>query len=295
MEITQLAVLGGGQMGAGITEVAARSGIDVTLIKATPGKSYQARAGIENSLTRQVERGKLEQSVAEQTIQRIRFSDDLGAAQDADLFIESVIEDLDVKREKFAQVDAIMKPEGILASNTSTLGITAMQEATGRQDRFLGLHFFNPATVMKLVEVVPTDTTAADVTASVLGFVEKLGKTPVLVKDRTGFIVNRLLTPYMCDAIRCLESGLADIAGIDTAMQLGANHPMGPLALADYIGLDIVDAMASNLFESFGQDYMAPPALLKKLVADGQLGRKTKLGFYDYSPRPPVPNPSLSR
>jgi len=295
MEIKKLAVLGGGQMGAGITEVAAMNGVAVTLIKATPGVSYQARAGIEKSLGRQVERGRLEQTVAEQTIERITFTDELGSAADADLFIESVIEDLEVKREKFTQVDAIMKPEGILASNTSTLGITAMQEATGRPDRFLGLHFFNPATVMKLVEVVPTETTAADVTASAVDFVEKLKKTPVLVKDRAGFIVNRLLTPYMCDAIRCLEAGLADVAGIDTAMQLGANHPMGPLALADYIGLDIVAAMATNLFESFGQEQMAAPALLKKLVAEGQLGRKTQLGFYDYSPRPAVPNPALAK
>jgi len=168
-----------------------------------------------------------------------------------------------------------------------------MASATERADRFAGLHFFNPATVMKLVEVVPTDATDAAVTAELTAFVESIGKTPVLVRDATGFIVNRLLTPYMCDAIRALESGLADVAGIDTAMQLGANHPMGPLALADYIGLDIVCAMAENLHESFGKDYMAPPPMLKKLVSAGSLGRKTKLGFYDYSSRPPLPNPSL--
>jgi 3-hydroxybutyryl-CoA dehydrogenase len=148
---------------------------------------------------------------------------------------------------------------------------------------------------MKLVEVIPTSTTDAAVTADLVTFVEQIGKTPVLVKDATGFIVNRLLTPYMCDAIRAFESGLADVSGIDTAMQLGANHPMGPLALADYIGLDIVCAMAENLHKGFGKDYMTPPALLKKLVAEGHLGRKTNLGFYDYSPRPPVPNRELER
>jgi 3-hydroxybutyryl-CoA dehydrogenase len=170
-----------------------------------------------------------------------------------------------------------------------------MQDATGREKRFIGLHFFNPATVMKLVEVIPTDSTEASAVVAAVAFVEKIGKTPVLVKDATGFIVNRLLTPYMCDAIRCLEDGLAGIAGIDTAMQLGANHPMGPLALADYIGLDIVHAMATNLYESFGKDYMAPPETLTTLLEAGTLGRKTKLGFYDYSQRPPVPNPALER
>jgi len=293
MSITKIAVLGGGQMGAGITEAAASRGVAVALIKATPGPSDKARAGIEKNLGRLVEKGKIDQAAADATLGRIAFTDDLGAAADADLFIESIVENLDTKREKFAAVDKIIKPEAILASNTSTLSIGAMQSATDRPGRFVGLHFFNPATMMKLVEVIPTDSTEASVTADLVAFVEQIGKTPVLVKDATGFIVNRLLTPYMCDAIRALESGLADIAGIDTAMQLGANHPMGPLALADYIGLDIVRAMSENLFDSFGQDYMAPPATLKKLVDAGNLGRKTKLGFYDYSSKPPTPNAAL--
>ena len=293
MSIDKMAVLGGGQMGAGIAEAAASKGVSVVLIKATPGPSDRAKAGIEKNLSRLVEKGKLEQDAADATLSRVSFTDDLGAAADCDLFVESIIEDIDTKKEKFAAVDKIMKPEGILASNTSTLCITDMESATERKGRFAGLHFFNPATMMKLVEVIPTDSTDSAVTASLVEFVEKIGKTPVLVKDRTGFIVNRLLTPYMCDAIRALESGLADIAGIDTAMQLGANHPMGPLSLADYIGLDIVCAMAENLNSSFGEAYMAPPATLKKMVADGNLGRKTKLGFYDYSSRPPVPNGNL--
>jgi len=293
MSIEKVAILGGGQMGAGITEVAAASGMQVVLIKATPGPSHKARTGIEASLERLVSKGKLSESDADAVLARITFTDDLAAAADADLFIESIIENLETKKQKFAEIDRIAKPETILASNTSTLRIDAMQAATDRAGRFVGLHFFNPATVMKLVEVVPTDTTEAAVTAELIRFVEKLGKTPVLVKDSTGFIVNRLLTPYMCDAIRALEDGLADISGIDTAMQLGANHPMGPLGLADYIGLDIVCAMAENLHASFGKDYMAPPALLKRLVSEGHLGRKTKLGFYDYSPKPPVPNKEI--
>ena len=293
MTINKIAILGGGQMGAGITEAAASRGVEVALIKATPGSSDAARAGIEKSLERLVSKEKISSDDAQATMSRITFTDDLNAAAGADLFVESIIEDLETKRSKFAAVDKIVGPECILASNTSTLGIADMQSATERSDRFAGLHFFNPATVMKLVEVVPTDTTNASVTAELVEFVERIGKTPVLVKDRTGFIVNRLLTPYMCDAIRALESGLADIAGIDTAMQLGANHPMGPLSLADYIGLDIVCAMAENLHSSFGHDYMAPPEMLKKLVAAGNLGRKTKLGLYDYSQRPPVPNGQL--
>jgi len=280
-------------MGAGIAQAAAAAGIPVALIKATPGPADKAKAAIEKNLGRLVEKGKLESADAEAVVGRITFTDDLGAVSAADLLIESIVEDLETKRAKFAEVDSIVKAGGILASNTSTLSISRMADAVGRKERFIGLHFFNPATMMKLVEVIPTDSTDAKVTADAVSFVQAIGKTPVMVKDSAGFIVNRLLTPYMCDAVRALESGLADIAGIDTAMQLGANHPMGPLALADYIGLDIVEAMAENLFASFGHDYMAPPGLLKRLVAEGKLGRKTKLGFYDYCERPPRPNPEL--
>lgn len=293
MGIEKIAVLGGGQMGAGIAEAAASGGKTVTLIKATPGPADKARAGIEKNLGRLVEKGKLEQDAADGILARISFSDSLEAAADADLVIESIIEDIVTKKEKFAELDSVTTPECILASNTSTLGISEMASATGRRGRFLGLHFFNPATVMKLVEVIPTGETEASVTADAVAFAEAIGKTPVLVQDSAGFIVNRLLTPYMCDAVRALESGLAGIDGIDTAMRLGANHPMGPLALADYIGLDIVCAMAENLHQSFGQDYMAPPETIKRLVAEGSLGRKTKLGFYDYSERPPFPNKAL--
>lgn len=282
-------------MGAGVAQIAAGAGIDVVMIKATPGPIDKARAGIESDLARQVERGKLEQGAMDALLARLVFTDQLDAVADCDLLLESIVENLEIKRAKFAEVDRLAGPQCILASNTSTLSITAMQSATNRPKRFIGVHFFNPATVMKLVEVVPTATTSRAVTASVIGFVERLGKTPVLVKDETGFIVNRLLTPYMLDAIRCLESGLADIRGIDTAMHLGANHPMGPLSLADYIGLDVVLAMSENLYATFKHDCMEPTDLLRHLVAEGVLGRKTKLGFYDYSQRPPAPNKALQK
>lgn len=291
--IHKIAILGGGQMGAGIAEAAASRGIDVTMIKATPGPSDKARTGIEKSLNRLAEKGKLTTDEAKGILGRIHFTDKMEAAADADLFIESIVENLDTKKKKFAEADKIVKPLGILASNTSTLCINEMQKATKRPERFVGLHFFNPATMMKLVEVIPLETTRASVTVDVVAFVEHIGKTPVLVKDKTGFIVNRLLTPYMCDAIRAFETGLADIPGIDAAMQLGANHPMGPLQLADYIGLDIVHAMAVNLYASFKQEYMAPPDTLKMLVTHECLGRKSKLGFYDYSHSPAKPNPAL--
>ncbi len=257
----------------------------------------KARAAIEKDLAKQVDRGKMEQQNATEILSRIVFSDDLAAAAQADLFIESIVEDIDVKREKFAEIDAAVNSGCIIASNTSTLGITAMQSTTGRDrhGRFIGLHFFNPATVMKLVEVIPTLTTEASVTADALAFVEAIGKIPVLVHDETGFIVNRLLTPYMLDAMRCFESGLADIAGIDTAMRLGANHPMGPLSLADYIGLDVVMAMADNLYESFGHEYMKATPVLRQLVNAEELGRKSGIGFYDYSQKPPLPNPQLDK
>ena len=293
MSIQKIAILGGGQMGAGIAEAAASRGIQVVLIKATPGPSDKARAGIEKGLSRLAEKGKITAEDAKAIVGRISFTDKLDAAADADLFIESIVENLDTKKKKFAEADKIVKKDGILASNTSTLCIGEMQKATARPERFVGLHFFNPATMMKLVEVIPTETTRPSVTVDVVAFVEHIGKTPVLVKDKTGFIVNRLLTPYMCDAVRAFESGLADIAGIDTAMQLGANHPMGPLALADYIGLDIVCAMAENLHASFKEAYMAPPETLKMLVKHQCLGRKSKLGFYDYSHTPAKPNPAL--
>jgi 3-hydroxybutyryl-CoA dehydrogenase len=291
--IHKIAILGGGQMGAGIAEAAASRGIGVTLIKATPGPMDKARKGIEKSLGRLAEKGKLTTEQAGEILGRIAFTDKLEAAADVDLFIESIVEDLETKKKKFAEADKIVKKDGILASNTSTLCITDMQAATKRPERFVGLHFFNPATVMKLVEVIPTETTRPSVTIDLVAFVEHIGKTPVLAKDRTGFIVNRLLTPYMCDAIRAFETGLADIPGIDAAMHLGANHPMGPLALADYIGLDIVCAMAENLHASFKQEYMAPPETLKMLVKHECLGRKTKLGFYDYAHAPAKPNPAL--
>jgi 3-hydroxybutyryl-CoA dehydrogenase len=204
-----------------------------------------------------------------------------------------VIEDLDEKRRLFARLEDVVNETAIFATNTSTLSVTALAEATKRPTRVIGLHFFNPAPVMKLVEIVPTLRTDAAVIGAAQLFTERLKKTGVLIRDFTGFVVNRLLTPYLVDAMRTLQEGLASIAAIDSAMQLGANHPMGPLALADFIGLDIVFHMSNNLFDEYREARFTPPPLLRRLVLAGYLGRKSGKGFYDYSTTPPTPNDFL--
>jgi 3-hydroxybutyryl-CoA dehydrogenase len=204
-----------------------------------------------------------------------------------------VIEDLEEKRRLFARLEDVVNESAIFATNTSTLSVTALAEATKRPTRVIGLHFFNPAPVMKLVEIVPTLRTDAAVVGAAQLFTERLKKTGVLIRDFTGFVVNRLLTPYMVDAMRTVQEGLASIAAIDSAMQLGANHPMGPLALADFIGLDIVFHMSNNLYEEYREARFTPPPLLRRLVLAGFLGRKSGKGFYDYSTTPPTPNDFL--
>ncbi len=292
-QIRKVGILGAGQMGLGIAQVTARAGVETLLVKATPGSVDGARKKIEGALAKEVEKGRLDAKARDAALGALVATGDFDRLAACDLIIESIVEDLDTKHGAFARLDAICGAEAIFASNTSTLGITQMAVATKRPERFVGLHFFNPAPAMKLVEIATTLATRADVAETVEGFVGALGKTPVLVPDTTGFVVNRLLVPYLLDAMRVWQEGTASIADVDTAMCQGAGHPMGPFALADFIGLDVVLHMASNLHDEYRETRLAPPPVLRRLVENGQLGRKTSLGFFDYSERPARPNPAL--
>lgn len=286
-------IVGAGLMGTGIAEVAAAAGFATILVKATPGAPDAALKKIDKSLARQVEKGKLTAEAKAEILGRITATGDLGALAPCDLVIESIVEELGAKRELFAQLDKILAPHAILATNTSTLKVAALAAGLGRAERTIGLHFFSPVPAMKLVEIAHcrgTDPTAVETATK---FVAALGKTGVPVLDSTGFIVNRLLVPFLVGAIAAYEKGLAPAAEIDTAMRLGCGHPMGPLALADAIGLDVVHAMATLLTRDFRDQRYAPPAILSHLVTNQRLGKKSKLGFFDYSGEAPRENPEL--
>lgn len=280
-------------MGTGMAQVAARAGLETILMKMTEGPVEAGKQKIAKALQRDVEKQRLTQEELDATLGRLTCTNKIHDLAECDLIIESVIEDLDEKRRLFGRLEDVVKEGAIFASNTSTLSITALAEATKRPTRVIGLHFFNPAPVMKLVEIVPTLRTDPEVVKAAQEFTAKVKKTGVTIRDFTGFVVNRLLTPYMVDAIRTAQEGLAPIAAIDSAMQLGANHPMGPLALADFIGLDIVFHMSNNLYDEYREARFTPPPLLKRLVLAGWLGRKSGKGFYDYSTTPPTPNDFL--
>src|SRR5215470_1136887 len=288
MEIRRIGVLGAGQMGLGIAQAAARAGFETYMAKATPGPLDAQRGKVEKQLQKDVEKGKLTAADHGALLDRLRWTTHLHDLAEVDLVIESIVEELPVKREHFARLDDIVQEQAIFATNTSTLTVGELAAATRRPERFVGLHFFNPVHAMKLVEVAPALRTAPETVATCVAFAKKLGKIPVVVADSTGYIVNRLLVPYMVDAIACLERGLGSVADIDVAMQNGANHPMGPLALADFIGLDIVFHMASLLHDEYREPRFAPPPLLRRMVLAGYLGRKTGTGFYDYGKNPAV-------
>jgi 3-hydroxybutyryl-CoA dehydrogenase len=292
-EIRKVGVLGAGQMGLGIAQSAARAGFDVVLAKATPGSLDGARQQVEKQLGKDVERGKLSAADQGALLDKLRWSTHLHDLADVDIVIESIVEELPIKCEHFTRVDEVVKDDAILATNTSTLTVAEIAAVTKAPERFIGLHFFNPVHAMKLVEIAPALRTSASTVDRCLAFAKALGKVPVLVRDSTGYIVNRLLVPYIVDAVRCLEQGLGSIGDVDTAMQNGANHPMGPLALADFIGLDIVQHMASLLHAEYREARLAPPPLLRRMVLAGYLGRKSGTGFYRYDQRPPVPNDAL--
>jgi 3-hydroxybutyryl-CoA dehydrogenase len=289
MAISKVGVLGCGLMGHGITQVCAQAGWDVVVREADQGPLEKGIAKIEKQLGRAVEKGKLEQADADSVRGRITPTLDYGELADCDLVIEAITEDLDLKNEMWAEVDAIVKDDAFFASNTSSLPVAEQAAATKRPERFLGLHFFNPAQVMPLLEVVRAEQTSDE--AYELGFEigERLGKTTVAAKDNRGFIVNRLLVPYMLDAIRAYEQGVGSIEDIDTGMKAGASHPMGPLTLADFVGLDTLAAIAEVMHGAYGEERFAAPPTLEKLVAAGNYGRKSGRGFYDYSGESPVP------
>ncbi|HMH26185.1 MAG TPA: 3-hydroxybutyryl-CoA dehydrogenase [Gemmatimonadaceae bacterium] len=286
-KIGKVAVLGGGLMGSGIAQVSAAAGFPTTVREVSDALGLKARQSIEKSLAKGIERGKVTESERDKTLGNLRFVTDLKELADADLFIEAVVEDLAVKNDLWSQLNQIAHPDAIFASNTSSLTIIAMAAASGRPDRMLGMHFFNPVPLMKLVEVIRTITTSKETEERALDFVRWLDKEPIRAKDSSGFVVNLLLIPYMVDAIRALESNVASIEDIDKGMQLGAGHPMGPFTLLDFVGLDTVYKIAEIMFEEYRDSRYAPPPLLKRMVLAGMLGRKSGKGFYDYSTTPP--------
>ena len=283
MQVTKLGIVGSGIMGSGIAEVAAKSGIDVILRSRQRASADAMVAALEKSLAKQVERGKLDETAAKEVAARVTATDDLHGLQDCDLVLESVVEDLAVKRELFTRLDDIVKPEGILATNTSTLPVVELAVATERPAQVVGVHFFNPAPMMSLVEVVRPLTASDETVEAAKAFATGCGKDVVEVKDRAGFIVNALLFPYLNNAVRMLEAGTASRDDIDTAMKGGCNFPMGPLALLDLVGLDTSLSILDALYEEFKDPNYAAMPLLRRMVAAGQLGRKSGAGFFDYS------------
>ncbi len=295
MQIKTVGVLGAGQMGLGIAQAAARAGFETIMAKATPGSLDAQKSKIEKQLQKDVEKGKLAAADLGALMERLKWTTHLHDLANVDLLVESIVEELPVKAEHFSRLDDVVKDDAIFATNTSTLTVAELAAATKRPDKFVGLHFFNPVHAMKLVEVAPAIATTQETVDAAVGFAKALGKIPVVVQDSTGYIVNRLLVPYMVDAIRCLESGLGSAADIDTAMMNGANHPMGPLALADFIGLDIVFHISALLHEEYKESRFAPPRILRRMVLAGILGRKSGKGFYDYATNPPAPNVAVLR
>ncbi|MFN0085325.1 MAG: 3-hydroxyacyl-CoA dehydrogenase family protein [Blastocatellia bacterium] len=292
MPVKKIGVLGAGLMGSGIAQVAAASGYEVTLVEVSDELIKKGIGGIDKSLGRFAEKGAITAEQKAAAMARLRGTTRIEDLADADLIIEAIIENLQIKRETYARLDRICKPESIFASNTSSLSITEMMTATAvaRQRRFIGMHFFNPVPMMRLVELIRTILTDDAVYAEAIAWTESLGKTVVCAGDKTGFIVNRLLVPLLLDGIRVLEEGLASIEDIDNAMKLGCNHPMGPLTLTDFVGLDTTCYIANIMFDEFKEKRFAPPPLLKRMVQAGLYGRKSGRGFYDYSdPGNPVP------
>ena len=289
-EIRKVGVLGCGLMGSGIAQASAAAGFQTVARDVAEPLLEKGRSGIAKSLGRLVEKGKVAAETRDSALNKLSFNTELTALRDCDIIIEAVTEDLDLKNGLWRELDRLCGPRTIFASNTSSLTIAAMAAATSRADRFVGLHFFNPVPLMPLVEVVRTVTTSSETFERAFDFAAALGKEPVAAVDSPGFIVNLLLVPYLLDATRALERGVASTADLDRAMQLGCGHPMGPLALLDFIGLDTVVRIADIMFDAYRETRYAPPPLLRRMVVAGFFGRKSGRGFYDYSVDPPVPS-----
>lgn len=283
MAIERLGIVGSGIMGSGIAEVAAKAGLDVVLRSRKRETAEAMAAGLGKSLAKQVERGRLTRDDADAVQARVTATADLDALEASDLVIESVVEDLDIKKQLFGELDKIAQEGAILATNTSTLPVVELAMATQRPEKVCGIHFFNPAPMMSLVELVRTLVTSDETIGEARAFVEACGKDPVEVRDRAGFIVNALLFPYLNNAVRLLENGTATRDDIDTAMKGGCNFPMGPLTLLDLVGLDTSASILEALYAEFRDPNYAPVPLLRRMVAAGHLGRKSGKGFYDYT------------
>jgi len=282
MEIKRVGVVGCGIMGSGIAEVCARSGYEVVVREVSDELLQKGLERIRKSMAKGVKRGKLTQGEMDAALARIQGTTEMKDFAPCDLVIEAVVEKMEVKKQVFAELDAICPPHAILASNTSSLCITEMASATKRPDKVLGMHFFNPPPIMPLLELVRTILTSGETLQTAQEFGKSLGKTTVVAKDTPGFIVNLLLVPYLLDAVRALEKGVATKEDIDTAIKLGLNHPMGPLTLLDFIGLDTALYIAEAMYQEFRDPRYAPPPLLRRMVLAGHLGRKSGRGFYEY-------------
>jgi 3-hydroxybutyryl-CoA dehydrogenase len=282
VQIQKVAVVGCGTMGTGIIQVSAQTGLSVVGVEQDKTRLGVARERIESGFVRAADRGRLSEADARAAQARFSLTTELDAVREADLVVEAVYEDVDLKNEILGEIDRLVGPAAFLASNTSTIPLVVLAAATSRPERVVGLHFFNPVPSMKLVEHIKTPLTSAADVAAIVEFAEALGKTPVVINDMPGFVGNLLVVPYLCDAIRAFERGVADMESIDSVIRLGFNHPMGPFALCDLIGLDIVHDMAASMYEEYKDQRYFPPPMLKQYVRLGWLGRKTGRGFYRY-------------
>jgi 3-hydroxybutyryl-CoA dehydrogenase len=287
-DFKKVGVLGCGLMGRGIAQVSAQAGYATTVREVTDELNRRGEAAIVASLDKFVEKGAISADDRQATLSRLTFTTDIADLRDSGIVIEAVTEDLDVKNPLWKELDLLCGANTIFASNTSSLTIAAMAAVTARPDRFAGLHFFNPVPLMKLVEVIRTVTTSEDTFERATAFAQSLGKQPIAAKDNSGFIVNRLLVPYLLDAIRALEQGVGSVADIDKGMVLGTGHPMGPFSLLDFVGLDTTYKIAEIMFDEYRQSRYAPPPLLRRMVLTGMLGRKSGKGFYDYATKTPT-------